>query len=529
MRWPLATHLNSHFPDIGYGDPYLQAWQLAWGGYALRHQPFAYFQSNTFWPLADNVAFSDALLGYAPLGLIGFGTEAAVVRYNLLFLFAYALAFAGAYLLARELHLGPLAATVTGAVFAYNPWRLTQDTHMHIISSGGIPLSLFLLLRGYRQRRPFMVVAGWLTAAWQVSIGFSLGLQLAYLLAVLALVASVAWLLRRRPAIDRGLAVATLAGGVVLVAWAAIQASPYLRVVANHPEGRRTIAEVAYFSPPLRGLLAAPENSLVWAGPTESIRETLWWPSEQTLFPGLLVLVLAGIGLAARGYPAALRLGLAASAAMTAFLSLGFGWPEGDFLYRLLYEYVPGWQGIRSTGRLMTLTSLALGLLAAMGAQTLAGRVASNLKPASNRLATTAVIVLLTGVVLVEGAGRVALTPVPPLPAEQLGLAEPQFHLPSDIVHDLFYMYWSTEEFPLIVNGQSGFVPRPLERLREQTRGFPDAESVAILRSMGVRTVVLHRDFVTDTPWQDAAERPVDGLQLSRQDTGRLVIFHLDP
>ena len=67
------------------------------------HQPLHFFQANQFWPLHDTLAFSDALIGYAPAGLIGSGPHAAVVRYDLLFLFAYALAFFGAYLLAREL------------------------------------------------------------------------------------------------------------------------------------------------------------------------------------------------------------------------------------------------------------------------------------------------------------------------------------------------------------------------------------------------------------------------------------------
>ena len=42
-----------------------------------------------------------------PPALVGDGVEAAIVRYNLLFLFAYALAFAGAYLLARRAGRGP--------------------------------------------------------------------------------------------------------------------------------------------------------------------------------------------------------------------------------------------------------------------------------------------------------------------------------------------------------------------------------------------------------------------------------------
>ncbi|MFN2467648.1 MAG: hypothetical protein ABR521_05885, partial [Gaiellaceae bacterium] len=168
MHWPLVLHLGQDVPK-DLGDPLSQAWQVAWGGHALANQPLDYFQANQFWPLRDSLAFSDALIGYAPAGMVGEGFEAAIARYDVLFLFAYALAFAGAHLLGRELGLGPLAAAVAGAAYAYAPWRLEQDGHMHVISSGGIPLSLFLLVRGYRSGRPGLVVAGWAVAAWQLS------------------------------------------------------------------------------------------------------------------------------------------------------------------------------------------------------------------------------------------------------------------------------------------------------------------------------------------------------------------------
>ena len=59
---------------------------------------------------------------------------------------------------------------------------MTEAGHLHVISSGGIPLALFLLLRGYRRGSRGLVLAGWLVSAWQISLGFTLGLQFAYLL-----------------------------------------------------------------------------------------------------------------------------------------------------------------------------------------------------------------------------------------------------------------------------------------------------------------------------------------------------------
>jgi hypothetical protein len=190
--WPLALHLGSRIaPDLG--DPIRTAWQVAWVGHALLHQPLSVWSANAFWPLPHSLAFSDSLLGYAPMGLIGHGPTAALVRYNLLFLFAYALAFAGPYLLARELGLRPAGALVAGAAFAYAPFRLAEAGHLHVISSGGIALALFLLLRGYRRRSVATVAAGWLVAVWQLSLGFTLGLQFGYLLALLGAIAALTW------------------------------------------------------------------------------------------------------------------------------------------------------------------------------------------------------------------------------------------------------------------------------------------------------------------------------------------------
>ena len=108
--WPLILHLSSRIsPDLG--DPIRTAWEISWVGHAMLHNPLHLFDSNAFYPHPLSLAFSDSLLGYGPAAFFGSGTVAALVRYNLLFLFAWSLAFVGAYLLARELGLGKLGAT----------------------------------------------------------------------------------------------------------------------------------------------------------------------------------------------------------------------------------------------------------------------------------------------------------------------------------------------------------------------------------------------------------------------------------
>jgi hypothetical protein len=536
MHWPLPLHLGRDVPrDIG--DPLVQAWEVAWGGHALAHQPLDYFQANTFWPLRNSLAFSEALAGYAPAGLAGGGPHAAIVRYDVLFLFAYALAFFGAYLLARELGAAPWAAGVGGAAFAYAPWRLEQDGHLHVLSSGGIPLALFLLLRGYRRGLAALVLAGWVVATWQLSLGFTLGLQLAYLLAALGAIGLVS-LVRHRVRPARALIVATAAGAAVFSLSAALLARPYLEVASDHPEAKRTQAQISGLSGPLESFIAAPEENLVWGKATEGVRDRLSSVPEQTLFPGIAIVALALAGLSAPAYPRRLRIGLAAAVLLLAFLSLGFHRHGAGSLYpyRLLYAVAPGWEGIRVPGRLMTLTSLGLALLAAAGAQRLAGSLGARAARRSARRVAWAVCATLTLAVLVEGSGfdiggpgawpvaGPAHPEVPPAPKGEAGAA-PQLHLPLTIPANRRYVLWSTDGFPELVNGRGSFVPTSFADLELRLQQFPDRETVNLLRSLGVRTVVLHPNLAGGTPWQGAARRPVAGLGLERRRSGDLLLY----
>lgn len=532
MNWPLLLHLGEDIPK-DLGDPLVQAWQVGWGGHALAHQPLELFQSNQFWPLDDTLAFSDALLGYAPAGLIGSGSEAAVARYDVLFLFAYALAFGGAYLLARELGAGPAGATVAGAAFAFAPFRLEQDGHMHVISSGGIPLVFALGLRGYRLRRPGLVFAGFAVATWQLSLGFTLGLPLAYLLAALGVIAAIVWLRRGRPHLDRPLLAATAVGAALFIVAGALISRPYYRIADEHPEATRSPAVVEDYSGPLSVFLAAPDENPVWGGATAGIRDDLEHIPEGTLFPGLLIVALAAAGLWSTSYPRRTRLALAAAALIASVLALGFK-EEGGLLYpyRVVYELLPGWEGIRTPGRLVTFSSLALALLAAAGTE-LAMRASGSRITA--RWAPIAVAGLLTLAVLVEGRGLPfdpfddQAQPRPPQPpADISAIPAPQLHLPAKRPEDnRRYLLWSTDGFPDMINGRSSTNPVFTADVIRRARDFPDPPSVHYLRRVGVRSVVLHPRRTRRSPQEGASQRPIRGLGLTRRRAGGVIVYEV--
>lgn len=532
MHWPLVLDLGDRIPK-DLGDPLVQAWQVAWGGHALANEPLDFFQSNQFWPLEDTLAFSDALLGYAPAGLIGTGPEAAVARYDLLFLFAYALAFAGAYLLARELGAGPAGATVAGAAFAFAPFRLEQDGHMHVISSGGIPLALALGVRGYRLRRPWPVVAGFAVATWQLSLGFTLGLPLVYLLAAIGLLAAVVWVRRGRPRLHRRLLVATAAGAALLVGFAALISQPYFRVADTYPVATRSPELVSRYSGPAYVFLVAPDENLVWGGATAELRDGLEYIPEKTLFPGLAIVALAIAGLFSATYPPRARAALAAGVGVSSVLALGFE-ESGGFLYpyRVVYELLPGWEGIRTPGRLVTFSSLGLALLAAAGAE-LAIRAAASRTAA--RTAPIAVAGALALAIVVEGRGLPfdpfdhQDQPRPPAsPAEMSAIPAPQLHLPADRPEDnRRYLLWSTDGLPEMVNGRSSTNPAFTKSVIRRSHGFPDRGSIRLLRRLGVRSVVIHPRRTRRAIWQAPGKPPPPGLGVTRRREGEVIVYEI--
>jgi len=549
--WPLVAHLSGRIaPDLG--DPLRTAWQVAWEGHALTHSPLRIFQTNAFWPHPDSLAFSDSLIGFAPLGTLGSGVTAALVRYNLLFLLAFALPLLGVYLLARELGLRPAAAAVAGAAFAYAPFRAAEAGHLHVISSGGIALSLFLLLRGYRRARGRTVLAGWLVGAWQLSLGFTLGLQFSYLLAAVALVALVLWLREGRTRLSERVIVASLVGSLAFVAVGGLEARPYLKAAREYPSAKRTIAEVERYSAPLQALLATPRENRVWGSITGPVRRELRSQNESVLFPGLTILLLALLGLGAPVLPRALRWALLAGSVTCALLACGLGLTGAGYPYRILFDHLPGWDGVRTPGRIITMTSLGLALLAGAGAHRLLAATASgrlwgrgsrrprDARPSATRRGPAAVLgVALVALVVFEGAGH---QPHPHVPAAPTGLAAlpgPRLDLPTDSSHDRLYQFWSVSGFPTIANGVSTFDIPAMDLLRGALQDFPDRPGVEKLRRVGIRTVVLHTDPVVlpmlnysvpepPDPLQ-AASRPITGLPLTRRRMGSEVIYEITP
>lgn len=524
-------------------DPQLLAWVLSWPGHAVTNGKNLW-DANIFAPSRNSFAFTDALLGYLPFSLIGEGPVAAVVRYNVVLLFAFALAFAGTWVLVRQLGLGRTAALVAAVAFAFNPWRLSQLNHLQILSSGGIPLALAMLARGHGVHlrtgrgpiRPGWALAGWATAAWHVSLGFGLGLQLAYVLAICTAVAGIRMLVRAQRGHGwppRRLLAANGIGLVLFLGTAGVLAQPYLMAVEDHPHARRSIGEIEFWSPTASSLLIAPESSWLWGRYTADRRTDVQGLNEKALFPGLAVTTLAVVGLVLPGPWSRRRtVLLAGSVVVIVAVALGTQGPFGGRGFRLVYDYFPGYQGIRTPGRLVTTAWLGLALLAAHGVTTLTrelGGLSALRDSVAARTTALGLSVGLSSLVLLEGLDTVEQTPLRPSPTSvQLAeLPQPVMVLPSEDLFDENVMRWSTDGFPRVVNGVSGFPTLEQTELRDAASRLPDPAALERLRRSGVRTLVLLNDLLPGSRYQNAAlAGQLPGVVLEPR--GDVTVVHLD-
>lgn len=537
VNWPVVTHLDSRIV-AERSDPFMMAWRIAWPWRALTSDE-KLWDSNTFYPEPYSFAYTDTLLGYAPFGIGISGPADAVLRYNLAYLFAFMLALLGGYALARQLGAWWPGAVLTGIAVTLAPWLLAQGNHLNIVSTGGIAFTFFALARGWgfsftdgyqsEKVRPKWIGVGFAIACWQITLGFATGLVFGYVLGILTLIAIVGWFVVR-PQIPRIAMIVSAAGWLGFLTVSYLMARPMLWV-SDHFEAERTLPEVQGWSAPWQGLGTSPEQSWLWGDSHIQARMTLPFAGEQTLLPGYAIVVLGVVGLFYSTWRLWIRIMLGISAGLFAVFAIGTQFFDGTFTYLLLFDYVPGFNGMRVPGRLILWTILCLALLSA-GAVT---KFAQQFRPVigETRLGKAALIAAALVPVLFASMEGYPLRPYPSVlkaptaVTEVLAEGKPTLLLPMDPWNDSTYMLWSTRDYTPIVNGITGFFPPAYWETGSVVETFPDQRSIDYLRQKGVETVVVVTENLPGTVYQAVPDRSIDGLGISREDHEGTIIYRL--
>ena len=477
LTWPQALHMPTGIAS--HDDAYFSMWRLDWIAHALRVDPAHLYDANIYYPERRTLAYSDAMLleGVVAAPLLWSGLSPVLV-YNLMLLGGIALSGLAMFVLARHLtgYIGP--ALVAAAIFTMAPYRVEHYMHLELQWTMWIPLALWATDRAVREQSwRFGVLSGlfvWLQLVSCVYYG-------AFLAVVVSLLAVLLVATNRRPTVAS--VVPLLIGGAL----AAALAIPYLLPYVENARtlGPRNVHDVRMFSAKPLSYATAPYQNWAWGW-------TAWrfTGEELRVTPGVVVVLLAFVG--AIGWRSRRVLVYAIVGLVAAELSLGLN----GVLYSWLLGQLPALGGFRAIARFSIMVLAALSVLAAYGVRYLQERLATS----RAREWVAAVAIML--VALEYGSAPIQLTTVPTITPSvyrvigqlprgviaEFPMAEPKW-IPG---HDPLYQYWSKAHWYPLINGYSGFTSKRYVDTLQLMLTFPDTLSVARLKELDVRYVLVH-------------------------------------
>ena len=149
LTWPLAAdlaHLGRTLPTDADGQ--FSIWNIAWVARTLFADPLHLFDANIFHPHKLTLAYSEANVLPGAIGApVWWLTRNPWLTLNVVFIFGFASAYVCAYLLFRELTGAPRRATCGAILYAFCPYVFSHLSHIQLLMTGGIPLSMLMLHR----------------------------------------------------------------------------------------------------------------------------------------------------------------------------------------------------------------------------------------------------------------------------------------------------------------------------------------------------------------------------------------------
>lgn len=286
----LLPNLDRALPGGIHEDPYTATWLLGWELRHLTALDFAGFWSpdlcypDTEWSLSRLETHPGLALLGMPIYLAA--GRNAVVAYNAVFLLNLLLAALAAYILCWQLTRCWPAALMGGAIFGLSPYLLFHRNHLALLAAAPIPLALLGSIWFVRDGRRSGL---WLAGA-SLIIEFYFQLQYGVLLVGFCGLFFLAMVLVFRPRTWRRMLL-SFAGMLGVVA---ITTAPW---AIQYIRGHRALglesrsSEADYNGARLENLLASPDSSVLGSlTGSMAVQET-------ALYPGIAVLLLAGLGL----------------------------------------------------------------------------------------------------------------------------------------------------------------------------------------------------------------------------------------
>lgn len=475
--WPLTTNPGGLSRNDTH-DTVHHEWILAWDAHALATNPLGLFQTNTFYPERDTLAYSDHIIVQALVGAPFIWAGASpVLTYNVVLFLGLVLTGWVTCLVVASWTGSRLAGVLSGSLMAFNAMTLTRFAEVQDQYLPFFPLALWALDRLLAEPRVkyALHLAGWFVVQ-ALTCGYLL-VFVALSLVAAVLVRTGEWLGARGKRTVPLLALAAVLSVLLLLPFLL----PYLRVSRGQGFSRE-MEEVAMYSAHLTDYL----------GTGGRLHFALWshdFFDREGLFPGVIgagltvTALAAGVAWRDRRARMAIAFGLVAFA-----LSFGPGFP----LYETVTRLFPIMAGIRGASRFGQLFLAAIAILAGFGLAWLLARFPRR--------------AVLLGVLLISGAHVEALrAPINYRAFDGLSPIfdalkdEPEgtlvacypFPPPRAAFHNVDCMLASTRFWKPLVNGYSSFMPESYTRSAAALDAFPEGDTLDYLKGLGVTHVIV--------------------------------------
>jgi len=152
MTWPVVAQLGSHVPG-GTVDLWTHRWTYWWVKHAIVEGQTPFFTDLLFHPQGVSLTFHNIAWVNIAVWLPLQAVLGATTAYSLTFLIFCTLNGFAMYLLARELVDSLPAAFVSGLVYGFWPYTMSQFGHPNMKVTCWVPLALLYLRRTLDERR----------------------------------------------------------------------------------------------------------------------------------------------------------------------------------------------------------------------------------------------------------------------------------------------------------------------------------------------------------------------------------------
>lgn len=515
MTWPLATDLAHLGRTLATNaDGQFSIWNIAWVARTLAVDPLHLFDANIYFPHKLTLAYSEANIVPGLIGLpVYWLSRNPWLTTNVVMLFGFVSAYVGAYALMRYLTRDARAAGVAAILYAFCPYVFSHLSHIQLLMTGGMPLSLLALHRLADADQPIAAAVtrrsiwlGLALAAQALSCAYY-GIFAALMVGYATLLFAITRRLWRSTHYWIGIAgAAALSIAIVLPFFI-----PYLRVQAESGF-TRTVEDAVRWAARPHGYLVSPANAHRWL--LDAVRQ--FGPWDEVLFPGFVAVILgaAGVLTALRGSgrdrESALLYGTLGILAFWA----SFGPSAG--LYRVLF-HLPAFSFLRAPSRLGLVVVLCLAIFSAFALRALFRLVSTPRRPLLAGLATTIAVADLLIFPLRWDRAPELPAPYKLLAASPRGpLAEFPFY-GDRIAFPLHaqYMLFSTSHWMPMVNGYSDVIPLDFREAAPVLATFPSDDAFRVLARRRVRYLAIHWDMY-DGRQDDVRDRLTKYLRFLR-------------